>query len=56
MIRDVLRMGDPRLWERSDLVRQFGERYRRYRRQVGMLIPRGKSFRRTAGNEAGRAD
>jgi len=24
MIRDVLRMGDPRLWERSELVRQFG--------------------------------
>ena len=24
MIRDVLRMGDPRLWERSDEVRQFG--------------------------------
>ena len=24
MIRDVLRMGDPRLWERSDAVRQFG--------------------------------
>ena len=43
-------------FEERDLVRQFGERYRRYRRQVGMLIPRGKSFRRTAGNEAGRAD
>jgi protein-S-isoprenylcysteine O-methyltransferase Ste14 len=27
-------------FEERDLVRQFGERYRRYREQVGMLIPK----------------
>ncbi|HEX6016734.1 MAG TPA: isoprenylcysteine carboxylmethyltransferase family protein [Burkholderiaceae bacterium] len=27
-------------FEERDLLRQFGERYRRYREQVGMLIPR----------------
>jgi protein-S-isoprenylcysteine O-methyltransferase Ste14 len=34
------------IWfEERDLVAQFGEEYRRYRRQVSMLIPfpRGKS-------------
>jgi protein-S-isoprenylcysteine O-methyltransferase Ste14 len=32
------------IWfEERDLVAQFGERYRRYRDQVGMLIPRGKA-------------
>ena len=35
-------------FEERDLLRQFGERYRRYREQVGMLIPRARS-RRTAG-------
>ena len=29
-------------FEERDLVRQFGERYRAYRNQVGMLIPRMK--------------
>ena len=36
-------------FEERDLLRQFGERYRRYREQVGMLIPRVRSPRRTAG-------
>jgi protein-S-isoprenylcysteine O-methyltransferase Ste14 len=28
------------IWfEERDLVAQFGEQYRRYRRQVGMLVP-----------------
>jgi len=35
--------------EERDLLRQFGERYRAYREQVGMLIPRARSQRRTAG-------
>ena len=35
-------------FEERDLVLQFGERYRRYREQVGMLIPRGP--KRIAGN------
>ena len=31
------------IWfEERDLVAQFGQRYRDYRRQVGMLLPRGK--------------
>lgn len=39
-------------FEERDLVRQFGERYRTYRRQVGMLVPRrpardGKASRST---------
>ena len=32
-------------FEERDLVRQFGERYRTYREQVGMLIPRPRSKR-----------
>ena len=36
-------------FEERDLLRQFGERYRTYREQVGMLIPRARSSRRTAG-------
>jgi len=36
-------------FEERDLLRQFGERYRTYREQVGMLIPRARSPRRTAG-------
>ena len=43
-------------FEERDLIRQFGERYRIYREQVGMLVPRGKSSRRNAGNAAGPAD
>ena len=35
-------------FEERDLVRQFGERYRTYREQVGMLIPNARS-KRTAG-------
>ena len=35
-------------FEERDLLRQFGERYRTYREQVGMLIPRSRS-KRTAG-------
>jgi protein-S-isoprenylcysteine O-methyltransferase Ste14 len=35
-------------YEERDLLRQFGERYRRYREQVGMLIPNASSLRRTA--------
>jgi len=34
--------------EERDLIRQFGDRYRTYREQVGMLIPRARSPRRTA--------
>jgi len=34
-------------FEERDLLRQFGERYRTYRKQVGMLIPHPRS-RRTA--------
>lgn len=30
-------------FEERDLLRQFGERYRRYREQVGMLIPRARA-------------
>ena len=36
-------------FEERDLLQQFGERYRKYREQVGMLIPRMRSPRRTAG-------
>ena len=37
-------------FEERDLLRQFGERYRSYREQVGMLVPHARSSRRTAGN------
>ena len=40
-------------FEERDLIRQFGERYRTYRAQVGMLIPRATSPRRTAGQQPG---
>lgn len=36
--------------EERDLIAQFGERYRTYRRQVGMLLPR--PGRRTTGERA----
>lgn len=39
-------------FEERDLLRQFGERYRIYRRDVGMLIPRGKSPCQSAGHVA----
>ncbi|SEA41959.1 methanethiol S-methyltransferase [Variovorax sp. YR216] len=35
-------------FEERDLLVQFGERHRAYRRQVGMLIPRGRAFRQAA--------
>ena len=35
-------------FEERDLLQQFGDRYRRYREQVGMLIPHARSPRRTA--------
>ena len=34
-------------FEERDLLLQFGERYRAYRQQVGMLIPRVWAFRQT---------
>ena len=40
-------------FEERDLVRQFGERYRAYREQVGMLVPRPGALRRGAGDDAG---
>jgi len=43
-------------FEERDLVRQFGERYRAYRQQVGMLIPRGRSHAQAAGNASAPAD
>lgn len=42
-------------FEERDLVAQFGERYRAYRGQVGMLLPRlGASGREHSGNASGR--
>lgn len=43
-------------FEERDLIRQFGERYRRYREQVGMLIPHPRSQRREAGEDSGPTD
>jgi protein-S-isoprenylcysteine O-methyltransferase Ste14 len=39
-------------FEERDLLRLFGERYRRYREQVGMLVPRGRMLARTHGTSA----
>ncbi len=36
-------------FEERDLVAQFGDRYRRYRASVGMLLPRPNTRRRRAG-------
>jgi len=33
-------------FEERDLLAQFGERYRSYRREVGMLVPRARAFTR----------
>jgi protein-S-isoprenylcysteine O-methyltransferase Ste14 len=44
------------IWfEERDLVAQFGQRYRDYREQVGMLLPRGLR-RDTAADDARRKD
>lgn len=43
-------------FEERDLLREFGERYRRYREQVGMLIPRARSPMPTAGHASGPID
>ncbi|MEP6504058.1 MAG: methanethiol S-methyltransferase [Betaproteobacteria bacterium] len=40
-------------FEERDLLAQFGERYRTYREQVGMLLPRGRSPRRSAHDGSG---
>jgi protein-S-isoprenylcysteine O-methyltransferase Ste14 len=40
-------------FEERDLIRQFGERYRTYREQVGMLIPHARSLTRTAAHGSG---
>jgi protein-S-isoprenylcysteine O-methyltransferase Ste14 len=39
-------------FEERDLVRQFGERYRAYRRRVGMLLPRVGGARQPADGRA----
>ncbi|MEP6872983.1 MAG: methanethiol S-methyltransferase [Burkholderiales bacterium] len=39
-------------FEERDLLRLFGERYRQYREQVGMPIPRARSPRRGAGDRS----
>jgi len=43
-------------FEERDLLRLFGDRYRAYREQVGMLLPREKSSRRVAGDRLGTKD
>ncbi len=43
-------------FEERDLIRQFGDRYRRYREQVGMLVPRIGSRRPVAGEEVDSTD
>lgn len=40
-------------FEERDLMRQFGERYRRYREQVGMLIPNLRRPRQATGDGPG---
>lgn len=43
-------------FEERDLLLQFGERYRRYREQVGMLIPNFRSPKTPSGDEAAATD
>jgi len=43
-------------FEERDLLQQFGERYRTYREQVGMLIPHARPPTRTAVNGPGPSD
>jgi protein-S-isoprenylcysteine O-methyltransferase Ste14 len=43
-------------FEERDLIRQFGARYRTYREQVGMLIPRARSQRWAAGDDPSATD
>lgn len=43
-------------FEERDLVLQFGERYRRYRGEVGMLVPRLWSAKKAAGDEVASTD
>jgi protein-S-isoprenylcysteine O-methyltransferase Ste14 len=40
-------------FEERDLVRQFGDRYRRYREQVGMLLPRARPAGQTPVKHSG---
>lgn len=43
-------------FEERDLLRRFGERYRAYREQVGMLVPRARRTTRTTRDRSGTAD
>jgi protein-S-isoprenylcysteine O-methyltransferase Ste14 len=45
------------IWfEERDLIAQFGERYRRYRDEVGMLLPRpGRATAEPAARSEGRS-
>ncbi|HKX42679.1 MAG TPA: isoprenylcysteine carboxylmethyltransferase family protein [Burkholderiaceae bacterium] len=43
-------------FEERDLLQQFGERYRTYREQVGMLIPHARPPTRAAANGSGPTD
>jgi len=45
------------IWfEERDLIARYGERYRRYRAQVGMLLPWRKAAKPTRGNQAAALD
>ena len=43
-------------FEERDLLRLFGERYRTYQEQVGMLFPRGRAPTQTNGNNSARVE